>query len=178
MRKLLLLILLVAFKLSCWSQVLVSYDKSKDLDMSQYKTFKIVKLDIKTMPDFEPKQEGISQFMQQVTNKMRELGYEPVEDNADLLINFGVTIQEQAQTRETSIRDAPRYIGQRNYHWESEEIVIGYYKEGTVTMDLVDSQKDEMIWQAVVRGVVQDKEKGRAKRIARSVEKLFKKFPE
>ena len=92
--------------------------------MSQYKTFKIVKLDIKTMPDFEPKKEGISQFMQEVTNKMQERGFRPTDDNPDLLINFGITIQEQAQTRETTIRDAPRYIGQRNYHWEAEEIVL------------------------------------------------------
>ena len=169
----------LALAFTSFAQVLVSHDESDNLDLSKYKTFKIVKLDIKTVPEFEPRQEGISQLMQEISNKMVERGFESTDsDEADLLINLGVTVTEEAQTRETNIRDAPRYIGQRNYHWESEEIVIGYYKEGTVVMDLVDRAKAEMIWQAVVRGVVAEKKREKnKKRISKGVEKLFKKFP-
>ena len=169
----------LALAFTSFAQVLVSHDESDNLDLSKYKTFKIVKLDIKTVPEFEPRQEGISQLMQEISNKMVERGFESTDsDEADLLINLGVTVTEEAQTRETNIRDAPRYIGQRNYHWESEEIVISYYKEGTVVMDLVDREKAEMIWQAVVRGVVAEKKREKnKKRISKGVEKLFKKFP-
>ncbi len=68
-------------------------------------------------------------------------------------------------------------MGQRNYHWESEEIVIGHYKEGTVTLDLVDANKNKMIWQAISGGVVSEKREKNKKKIVRGVQKLFKKYP-
>ena len=104
-------------------------------------------------------------------------GYEKVSENPDLIINLGINITKEEQTMETDIRDAPRYIGQRNYHWESEEIVIRRYTEGTVTLDLVDATENEMIWQAVSTGTLEKKREKNKKKIVRAAQKLFKKYP-
>jgi len=115
--------------------------------------------------------------LDEIHEQMAARGYEKVSENPDLIINLGVSITEKEQTRETDIREAPRYIGQRNYHWEVEEIVIGHYKEGTVTFDLVDANKNEMIWQAVAAGALEKKREKNQKKITKVVKKLFKKYP-
>ena len=47
-------------------------------------------------------------------------------------------------------------MGQRNYHWESSEIVVREYEEGTVTLDFVDRAKNLMVWQGVAAGTITD----------------------
>jgi hypothetical protein len=160
------------------AQVLVSYDKADDTDFATFKTFQVYALDVKSYPEFEPKKEGLNLLITEINKQMEMRGYQKVKENPDLLINIGVVISKEKQTRETDIRDAPKYIGQRNYHWESEEIVVGTYIEGSVVLDMIDAKTEEMIWQAVSKGVISDKkrEKNR-KKITKGVAKLFKKYP-
>ena len=159
------------------SQILVSYDKSEGVDFSKYNTYQIYSLEVTSIPEFEPKKTGLNLLIGEINMQMVARGYEKVSENPDLIINLGVDITEEEQTRETSIREAPMYIGQRNYHWSSEEIVIGRYKEGTVTLDLVDTASNEMIWQAVASGVLEKKQEKNEKKIVKVVKKLFKKYP-
>lgn len=176
MKKTVFIFLLMAVPILASSQNLISYDKSEGVDFSKYKTYQIYSLDVKNIPEFEPKKTGLNMLLEEIHKQMVARGYEKVNENPELLINLGVTITAEVQTRETDIRDA-RYMGQRNYHWESEEIVIGHYKEGTVTLDLVDANKNKMIWQAISGGVVSEKREKNKKKIVRAVQKLFKKYP-
>lgn len=168
---------MLLFMLYGHSQTLVSYNKSEDVDFSEFKTYQIYSLDVKNIPEFEPKKEGLNMLLEEIHKQMVARSYEKVSENPDLVINVGVTITEEVQTRQTDIRDAPRYFGQRNYHWESEEIAIGKYTAGTVTLDIVDTAKNEMIWQAVSTGVLDKKREKNKKKIVRGVQKLFKKYP-
>ena len=177
MKYFLFLSLSLALAYQGYSQVLVSYDKAEGLDLSKYTTFQIHKLDVNHLPEFEPRKEGLNQLIGAITNEMETRGFEKVSGNPDLFLNIGVKITEEVQTRETDIRDAPVYMGQRNYSWKSEEIVVNTYNEGTVVLDIVDTEKNEMIWQGVVKGVLSQKRSKNEKRINRAVEKLFKKFP-
>jgi hypothetical protein len=159
------------------SQVQVSYSKADNMDFSKFKTFQVNSLDVKNTPEFEPKKEGLNLLIKEINNQMISRGYEKVKENPDLIINIGLVITNETQTRQTDVRDAPMYIGQRNYHWESEEIVIRRYVEGTVTMDMVSSKDNEMIWQAVSSGILEKKREKNTKKIVKGVKKLFKKFP-
>jgi hypothetical protein len=177
MKQLLLIALFFALPAASHSQVLMSYDKTEGVDFAAFKTFKVYSLDVKNDPDLEPKREGLNYLIEEVNRQMVARGYQKVADNPDLLINLGVTIAREQQTRTTDYRDAPMYIGQRSYHWESEEIVVRNYISGTVVMDLVDTQNDEMVWQAVSKGILSSKHEKNRKVIAKGVKKLFKKFP-
>jgi len=161
-----------------YSQILVSYDKADDTDFTAFKTFQVYSLDVKSYPEFKPNEEGLNLLISEINKQMELRGYQKVKESPDLLINVGVVITKEQQTRETDLRDAPAYIGQRNYHWESEEIVVGTYIEGSVILDIVDTSTDEMIWQAVSKGVLAEKKREKnKKKIAKGVEKLFKKYP-
>lgn len=177
MKKLLLVFFALSLATTISAQVLVSYDKSDDTDFASYKTYKIYKLDIESSPEIEPREEGLNLLIEEISKQMNARGYRVAEDNPDLMINLGVSITSEVQTRETDIRDAPRYVGQRNYSWQSEEIIIGEYTEGTVTLDMIDQAKNEMIWQAVAQAVLSEKSSKNKKRITKGTQKLFKKYP-
>jgi len=159
------------------SQVLVSYNKTENVDFSKHSTYQIYDLEITNIPEFEPKKSGIDFLIGEISKQMNARGYKEVKDNPDLIINLGIAITKEVQTRETDIRDAPLYIGQRNYHWESEEVVVRNYTEGTVTLDLIDTDKNEMIWQAVSSGTLSKKREKNKRKIEKATQKLFKKYP-
>jgi hypothetical protein len=170
-------ILIFLLPVLVFSQTIVSYDKAKDIDFTKYETFQIYSLDVKSIPEFEPKKSGLSLMLTEIINQMESRGFVKVSENPDLIINLGVSIVSKNQTRESDIRDAPLYMGQRNYHWESKEVVVGTYTEGTVTLDLVDTQNEKMIWQVVGASVLSEKREKNRKRIIKAVKKMYKKFP-
>jgi hypothetical protein len=170
-------ILFFLFPVLVFSQTIVSYDKAKDVDFSKYKTFQIYSLDVKSIPEFEPKKSGLNLMLLEIVKHMESRGFTKVQENPDLIINLGVSIVSKKQTRETNIGEAPLYMGQRNYKWESKEVVIGTYTEGTVTLDLVDTQNEKMIWQVVGASVLSEKREKNRKRVIKAVKKMYKKFP-
>ena len=98
-----------------------------------------------------------------------------LSDNPQLLINLGISVQEKVQTREANIHDM-HYMGQRNYHWQVEEIPIGTYEEGTLKIDFVDVADNELVNQATVSEVLIDNDKKMEKRINKMIQKVFKKI--
>jgi hypothetical protein len=178
LKKHLIFILFFAISLNVGAQTLVSYKKVETVDYSSYKTYKINKVNIQNTPEFEAKEEGLNMLLFEINKQMSSRGYTVTDkDDADLLINIGIALQTVENHRETTLSDAPAYIGQRNYHWEAKDIVTYRYTQGTVIFDLVDVESNVLIWQAISRGTLSDKRAKNKKKIVRSVQKLFKKFP-
>jgi hypothetical protein len=95
-----------------------------------------------------------------------------------MLVNIGIKVKEQIQTRETDWRtDAPKYMGQRNYSWKSEEIETGRYREGTATLHLVDATQKKMIWKGAVQSIVPEKQANVQEAVQKGMKALFEKFP-
>jgi len=113
----------------------------------------------------------------EIADYFRGRGLSQSETNPDMIINIGIVVEQKIQTRETSFREAPVYIGQRNYHWEIEEVEVGRYHEGTVTVDLIDRQKEVMMWQGVAQSIIEKKDAKSKKNIAAGVPKLFAELP-
>jgi len=153
------------------------YDRSDDIDFYQFKTFKIYNLDVEYPPVFQPSNKGAAMLLAAIENEMKQRGFKVDKEDPDLILNVGVVIKEEVQTRETDIRDAPAYIGQRNYSWESEEIEIGKYTEGTVVLDIIQESDSELLWQAYVKEILSKKRKNNQKKIDKVVHRLFKRFP-
>ena len=98
-------------------------------------------------------------------------------ENADLKVNIGITLDEIKTTRETTLSEALPYVGQRNYHWESKEVVTGKYEEGTVMIDLVDVKKNILVWEGFIIGAIPNNQAKKEKRINDGVKKLFANYP-
>ena len=119
---------------------------------------------------------AMEQVKQAVGAELRNRGYQPTKDNPDLLVNLGGVIQERTQTRQTTIQEAPLYTGQRRYRWQSQEVPVATYEEGTVNLHVVDAQKNALIWNVAISSVLNQRSLS-PEQIGKAVAKLFEKFP-
>lgn len=162
---------------SCGSgPVAVDKDIYSDFNLGNYKTFDFVKVDAKNTgkPEFE---QNIQYLKEAISKRMAENGLSQTSSNPDLLINLGITVEEKVQTRETSLATDPfMYTGQRNYTWKVQEIPVGTYQEGSLTMHLVDSKIKQAVWVGTIDRALPNKAKNTPATIDSAVDLLFKKL--
>ncbi|MCA6074567.1 DUF4136 domain-containing protein [Fulvivirga sedimenti] len=162
-----IILAIAGFMLAC-TPVRVVSTEIIEKDFEGYKTFNFYEVQNSTSP-------YLNDLKKAVVSQLETKGY-ALSDNPDLMINIGSTVEEKVQTRETDYRDIA-YMGQRNYSWQSEEVVVNQYKEGTVVLDFVDTKTDNLVWQGVAAGTISGKESEMIKRINKGVEMLFRDFP-
>lgn len=150
----------------------ISSNFDPDISPESYETFNFYDLDVDTPNSEQIDTIRLSMLKNAIENELNARGLE-MSDDPDLWVNIGVLLEDKVQTRETNIREAPLYIGQRNYHWESKEIVVDKYQEGTVMLDLIDADSKEMVGQAVASGIVAEDNEKLLQRIEQGVEKVF-----
>ncbi len=175
MKKLLPLFILITFY-SCSPVRVVSTEVKDDIDFASYSTFNFMDISMKNDSLNMEAVPEVDHLKAAIALQMEALGYTRSE-NPDLWVNIGLMVEEKVQTRETNIRDAPIYIGQRRYHWESEEVVVAEYELGTVTIDIIDAQANERIWEGVAAGTITDNDARMENRINDAMELLFNRYP-
>lgn len=169
-------LLLLGFALASCSGVRVLNAEANDgFALSHYKTFSFYKLEGSgdTTSHFA---HNAALLQQSIATKLKAKGLQQTDTNPDLLVNVGIVVTEKIQTRETTLRDAPVYVGQRNYSWKSEEIEVGRYKEGTVTVHLVEPATNKLMWKGAVEGVLPGKQSKLPAAIEESMTTLFAKL--
>ncbi len=174
--KVLVVLLLLSFS-AANSQVLLSSKTSPQAKFREYKTYKVLGLDIKNVPQFEPRKESLNFLIEEVNKQMVARGYTKETENPDLILNIGLVITDEHKTAETSLRDAPYYMGQRNYHWQSEKYLVQVFRAGTLTLDVVDTKLNQMVWQATTKSMIKEGPQESYKNITKTVKKLFKQYP-
>lgn len=172
-----LFILAVVMFAGCAGPRVVSSESPAGANLSAYKTFDFYKVSASgdTLPDkFHQRTRLIEDA---ISSELAQRGYSKDSVHPDMLVNIGIVVNEKLQTRTTDFREAPVYIGQRNYHWKSEEKVVGRYRLGTATVDLVDAKSNKLIWKAVVEDVVPEKESKVPASIQKGIHEMFTRFP-
>lgn len=161
---------------SSWGQATPTGQKP-NVDFARYKTYNI--MDEATRPDSVSRDLGANIFdlKRAVTHEMEVRGYR-LAAQPDLWVNIGIATKERVQTRQTIYRqDGPYYIGQRNYHWEAQDVPVGQYEEGTATIDVVDAARQQQVWQGTTTRVLSRKPNRAAEQIDKGVAKAFERFP-
>lgn len=195
MKKYLSFLAVVAVLLtSCSPFALVNSETYNGADLSQYKTFRIVTpADGNHLP---PGMEMVTYYniAAAIREQMVERGF--TEDPASpLLINIGITVHREIET-EPALPPGytpyagpyyngyyPYFIWPRTNYWANyytnAQVITGIYKEGVLTMDMVNIDKKLPLYSASVATII---ENGQAqfrdlKGIAEAVQTLFSKFP-
>lgn len=162
-------------------------------NVSAVKTFRIAEPEkgqlppSMTMTDYENIADAIRQQL-----IMR--GYTE-QDDSPILVNFGVTFQNNIQTKPavppgywpgywggfggwSSYWMYPRYMYFQNYY-QNAELITGIQKEGVLTIDMVDIPEKSYMWSASVSSVLTpSKKQFRDKQdLSEIVALAFKKFP-
>ena len=172
MKKAFALSISLAFMVSCSSVKVLETKQADNFSIDNYKTIGFLEIRHEiTDPDYLHRIEWIKEA---IMNKMKSFGLSEDSKAPGLLINIGIVVEEKTQTRETNLRtDAPMYMGQRRYSWEAGEVEVGRYKEGTVTVELVDRITGKLVWQGAAKSVVLRSDKESRKNIVTGADKLF-----
>jgi len=172
-------VLLLTICVACSSVKIVGVEKTDDFSISKYKTFSFYEVSSEgdaIGPNF---QGNLKLLKEAISKQMNAKGVSLSADNPDLLINIGVVVSEKVQTRERNLSDPSDrsvYMGQRTYQWSANEVVVGTYREGTVTLHLVDRATDKLVWQGAADSVIPEKEKNVPALIEEGMAKLFEKI--
>lgn len=178
MKRFLAIITLAALA-ACSSVKVSNTESAANTDFAKYKTFDFYKLTASGDTSSKGFDERVAVLKSAITTELSKRGYQQASSNPDLLVNIGIQVEEKTQTRETDWRTDGRYkyVGQRNYSWKSEEIVTGYYKEGTVTVHVVDAAKNSMVWKGTVKDVLPNKASKIGDVATAAMKALFEKYP-
>ncbi len=159
---------------ACNTPRVLNREKAPGADLSTYKSFDFYNTSAEGDTMQGRYNDRFDALKDAVASELQERGMTISTSDPDLLVNIGIVIDEEVQTRETNFaQDAPKYIGQRRYSWKTEQIEVGRYRVGTATIDLIDAEKKQMVWTGAVEGVIPEKESKRKKVIAKGIDKLF-----
>ncbi|OON68481.1 DUF4136 domain-containing protein [Hymenobacter sp. CRA2] len=177
MRKLLLLLLL-PFLAACSTTDIKSTTETPGINLAGYKTYNFLDATARNEAAFDAPPGAIDALKQAVGRELQRRGYRQAA-TPDVWVNIGVVTEEKVQTRQTNfITDgAPQYIGQRNYHWKSEEVPVSTYAVGTATVELVDAARNEAVWQGVAASTLTKDPEKLTRRIDDAMAELFERFP-
>jgi hypothetical protein len=120
---------------------------------------------------------------QATAHEMERRGYRRVEKDADLLLNFDVTTKDRIESRGTA---GPVGLGlgwgdwRYGYGWGVgiNDTMIQTVTEGTLTVDVVDRAKNEIVWSGSAAAQVTARTLDNPKAaIDSAVPKIFERFP-
>lgn len=194
MKKILSLLFVGLLLSACSPFTLVNQETYNNANLTAYKTFRIVTpADDRHLP---PGMEMVTYYniAAAIREQMVDRGY--TEDpSSPLLINIGVTVHREIETQpavppEYSPYWGPYYNGYYPYfmwprynywanYYSNAQVITGIYKEGVLTMDMVNIDTKVPLYSASVATIIDN---GQAqfrdlKSIAEAVQTLFSKFP-
>jgi len=194
MKKFFLLMMCVIFLAGCSPYSLVNSETYNNADLKSYTTFRIVTPDDGSMA---PGMLDVTYYniAAAIREQMLERGY--TEDvKSPLLVNIGLSVHKEIDTEPVLPPNYYPYYGPgpapgyypffmypRRYYWpayyQNAQVITGIYKEGVLTMDMVNIVDKIPLFSASVATIVNGGDSGyrNLSGIAEAVNTLFSKFP-
>lgn len=172
-------LLCVMLAVACAPSVNISSEPAPGFSLSHYQTFAFMEVDATGEGLGQNYQPHLDYLQEEIARQLQSRGLQPAApDQADLLINLGIVVEREVQTRQTDFRtDPPRYVGQRRYTWQSREVEVGRYNVGTVSVHLVDRERNELVWRGTAERIISDKPGKLHEQIAKGMEELVGSIP-
>lgn len=198
MKKTLIFMFLAALLAGCSPFALVDSQTYNDADLADYHTFRIVTPDEGKLP---PGMQMVTYYniAAAIREQMVERGYQE-DPSSPMLINIGLTVKQEIATEPALPPDAgygpygpwgspfyngyyPYYIYPRALYWRNyyanAKIITGIYREGVLSMDIVNIQEKLPLYSSSVATILDDgdSEFRNLQGIAQAVQVLFSRFP-
>lgn len=165
---------------ACSSGPNIRSDYDPGADFAGYKTYNFFS---DAGPDQNNYQSLFTQYMIiAIEREMESRGYVK-SNNPDLLVNFNANLQDK--TKVTTTPSSGAYYGYRGGYYGAwggygmaTETRVSQYTEGTFNIDLVDSKRKQLIWEAVAVGRISEKDlQNLQQRINEGVPNFFATYP-
>ncbi|MEG0949383.1 MAG: DUF4136 domain-containing protein [Bacteroidales bacterium] len=165
---------------ACSSYTVLDSKVYNNAVLSQYKTFAIAKPEGNSMPP-GMKMRDFDALATAVRDQLIRRGY--VESsNPELLVYIGISIVDKIETKDAIPPATPYYFGRRaswmrNYYSDTK-LITGIGKEGTVSVDIVDEKKQQVVYAGAVGSVMNQQQHIRdLEELNKAMDALFKNFP-
>jgi len=165
------LLLLVVGITSC-STVKVASDYDQKVDFNQYKSFAFFKpgIDKADISDLDKKR-----ILRAIEEKMTAKGFTKSEE-PDLLVSIFTKTKENINIYEN--RSGYGYgWGWYPWYWGAGHNTVSTTSEGTLYIDLIDSEGKELVWQGMGTAALAKEVNKKQDRINEIVEKILEKYP-
>lgn len=185
MKKNAILLVLAAIVLGGCSGIKVVSDYDRSVDFTQYKTFEYygwMEDSDKLLNDLD-KRRIESAF----GDEFRARGLEYVESGGDLVVGLFIVTEQKTQTTATTTHMGGMggYGGYYGYGpgwgWGGGMSTTTYsdydYVEGTLVVDVFDKAKEQLIWESIGRGTVDDNPQTRDENIPKAVAQIMAEYP-
>lgn len=139
-------VLLLAVSTGCATHPDTRFDQDPNVDLTTYKTFAFY-------PPLATDQAGYaslltSRVQQAARARLERADYVYSEDNPDLRVGFALQVAER-----TGLRSTPAGPGLYGYRaWGAAGVETVDYRQGTLTIDLVDARRNALVWHGVAEG--------------------------
>jgi hypothetical protein len=185
MKKNAILLVLAAIVLGGCSSIKVVSDVDKTVDFTQYKTFEYygwLENSDKLLNDLD-KRRIESAFGEEFAAR----GLELVEEGGDLVVALFIVTEQKTQTtaHTTHMGGMGGYGGYYGYGpgwgWGGGYSSTTYseydYVEGTLVVDVFDKAKEQLVWESIGTGTVDDNPQTRDEGIPDAVSKIMAEYP-
>lgn len=163
--KKLLFISLISLLFSCSSSYRVSSDYDYEANLQQYQTFQVIKNEPICAPVSNPIHR--KRIERAIKEEMIQAGFEE-EHNGELSIYFQLKLEMIKDVEKTwPYFDSWNYPGKIRYY---------EYQQGTLVLDIYDTQRREIIWHGAVVGMLGEKMNKPDKKIKKAVRDLIQEF--
>ena len=167
---------------ACATTPLVRTDYDPTADFAQYRTWGF----------YQPvamEQAGYSSWISErirddVRREMEARGYRYAAEGADLLVNFQGVIEDKTAVWQMPRSDVEWFYSYRHRSYVAvpvwyDETQVSQYRQGTLTVDLVDGKRNRMVWTGSANAPLTPggKPEQRLAGIDRTVAGIFAKYP-
>jgi hypothetical protein len=145
-------------------------------NFAQYRTYGF-------LPELENQDFGyqslLTQYLKEaISREMQARGYQQA-DNPDLLINFYVNTKEKIRATTTPTMTGGYYGYRGGYYggWGGYDTTVTQYTEGTLSIDIVDARRRQLVWEGAAVGRIRDSaRKDLQGAVNRVVPQIFEEF--
>ena len=162
----------VLMMVSSCSSVRVASDYDKNVDFSTYKTFAFYKtgIDKAEISDLDKRR-----ILRAIESEMIAKGFTKSE-NPDILVSIFTKSREKVNVYNNGWGPYGYGWGWSPYYWGNYN-TVSTSTEGVLYIDLIDSNKKELVWQGVGTGYLTQNMEKKEERIKEFVSSIFEKYP-
>ena len=137
----------------CQSGPEIRHDVNPSANFASYKTFGF-------FPELATDRAGYetvftARLKDSTRRQMEAKGYSYNEASPDLLLNFYANVEDKQEIRSTPVSMGYYgYRGHYGYGFSTPEVQTVNYKQGTLTIDLVDPKSKTLVWNSTAEGRV------------------------
>jgi len=153
----------------------VNYDYDKTVDFSTFKTYTMGQM---SKLSSQLQQQRLEQVLDEQLNAK---GLTKIDSGGDLLVQVHAAHNTKTRITADTMGFGPRWGGWRRYGgfggMGNTMVNVRDITDGQLTIDLLESNNNQLVWRAIVSEYLSDKPEKVAKSIQKGVTKAFKHYP-